>query len=74
MISFAYGCGTPRRNSAGQAQLCRAPQTRRLALGLSYAPNRMSFHRWDDAREKRVRDAVYQCLTESPSVSLEQRP
>jgi CubicO group peptidase (beta-lactamase class C family) len=35
-----------------------------VGLGFAYAPNRMGFRLWDDRREKRVRDAVYQCVTE----------
>jgi CubicO group peptidase (beta-lactamase class C family) len=44
-----------------------------VGLGFAYAPNRMGFRIWDDAREKRIRDAVYQCLAARRAVGLEQR-
>jgi CubicO group peptidase (beta-lactamase class C family) len=41
-----------------------------VGLGFAYAPKRMGFRIWDDARERSLRDAVYQCLTARPAVSL----
>ena len=42
-------------------------------LGFAYAPNRMGFRIWDDAREKCLRDAVYHCPTERSCATIERR-